>query len=293
MAKPNAIVITAAGINCDLELAHAFELAGCSAVRVHMNRLIADPALLERYQLIGLPGGFSFGDAIAAGRIMAQLIRKHLFGPLMSAVERGVPIIAPCNGFQIAVQAGLLPGPGEGEPWPEEPARQVVTLAPNASSRFVDRWVRVEIPTNTTCIWTHGLHAAEDTSMLPVAHGEGRFVPASMKLIDQLDAAGQIAIRYAVDDNPNGSVADIAGICDRSGLIFGLMPHPERYATCTQHPFWTRLGSSDREGVPLGLAMFKQAVAFVEGRDARTTISPGIAKSAGDPQCGSPVRCRS
>ena len=266
MAKPNAIVITAAGINCDVELAHAFELAGCRAERVHINRLIADSSLLKRYQLIGLPGGFSFGDAIAAGRIMAQLIRQHLYGALVKAVERGVPLIAPCNGFQIAVQAGLLPGPDGDAGWPEEPGKPVAALAHNESSRFVDRWVRVEIPEETVCIWTKGLRPSKHEALLPVAHGEGRFVVSSNAMINRLEECGQIALRYEADDNPNGSVADIAGICDRTGLILGLMPHPERFTSFTQHPFWTRLIGIEQGDTPLGLAMFKRAVAFVEGR---------------------------
>jgi len=269
MTQPKALVITAAGINCDLELLHAFEAAGCAASRVHLNRLIAEPRLLRAFELIGLPGGFSFGDAIAAGRIMAQLIRKHLYSALVEAVERGVPIIAPCNGFQIAVQAGLLPGPMSASGgWPSEPAKQIVTLAPNASGRFVDRWARVEAPANTRCIWTKGLTRPVETSSLPIAHGEGRVVAASDALVSQLERAGQIALRYAADDNPNGSVADIAGICDGSGLIFGLMPHPERYTRMTQHPFWTRLSEHDRASETLGLSIFRQAVKYVTNQSS-------------------------
>ncbi|MHC4219962.1 MAG: phosphoribosylformylglycinamidine synthase subunit PurQ, partial [Planctomycetota bacterium] len=115
---PTALILTAAGINCDLELGHAFELAGATAEPLHLNRLIREPALIDRFDLIGLPGGFSYGDAIGAGRIAAALIRPHLYPAFVSAIERGVPIIAPCNGFQIAVQAGLLPGPAAGSPWP-------------------------------------------------------------------------------------------------------------------------------------------------------------------------------
>jgi phosphoribosylformylglycinamidine synthase len=290
MTKPNALIITAAGINCDLELAHAFEAAGATSQRVHINSLIADPSLVERYQLIGLPGGFSFGDAVAAGRIMAQLIRKHLYSALVKAVERGVPIIAPCNGFQIAVQAGLLPGPGAKEGWPTEPATQVVTLAPNASSRFVDRWSRVEVPTNTTCIWTRGLSAADDVSMLPVAHGEGRFVAADDSMIEQLAAAGQIALRYTPDDNPNGSAHDIAGMCDASGLIFGLMPHPERFTRFSQHPFWTSLPMESRSGATLGLAMFERAVAFVTHGSASGATNLDVRPTSGGARRNSPIR---
>ncbi len=290
MAKPNALIITAPGINCDLELAHAFELAGCRAERVHINALIADASLIDRYQLIGLPGGFSFGDAIAAGRIMAQLIRQHLYEALVSAVSRGVPIIAPCNGFQTAVQAGLLPGPAPGEPWPAEPAKPTLALAPNDVGRFVDRWVRVEIPEETVCVWTKGLRPSKHEALLPVAHGEGRLVASSKSVIQQLESRAQIAVQYEPDDNPNGSVSDIAGICDSTGLILGLMPHPERFTTFTQHPFWTRLIGIEQDDTPLGLAMFKRAVAFVEGRSGRGG-GAGKSELAGAGGRGPAVRC--
>ncbi len=270
---PTALVITTAGINCDLELAHAFEAAGAKVRFLHLNQLMADPSLLDEFELIGLPGGFSYGDAVAAGRIAAQLMRKTLYPALLRTLERGVPMIAPCNGFQIAAQVGLLPGPapapgGESESNPErsvaripEAPRPSVTLADNASARFIDRWVRIEIPTNTRCIWTQGLEIGSAARMLPIAHCEGRFIPESEELLSQLDAGGQIAVRYAADDNPNGSVGDVAGICDSTGLILGLMPHPERYTRWTQHPWWTRLDESDRQGDAPGLRMFRNAVA--------------------------------
>ena len=258
---PNALIITTAGIKCDRELAHAFTLAGGRVESIHLNRLLDDPALIDRFQLIGLPGGFSYGDAIAAGRIMAALMRQRLYPALVRAVERGVPIIAPCNGFQIAVQIGLLPGPAPGEPWPETAPKPSIALAQNASARFVDRWCRVELLAESCCVWTHGLDPADETRLLPVAHGEGRFIGESDTLIQRLADAGQIAVRFAPDDNPNGSAGDIAGICDASGLVLGLMPHPERYTRWTHHPRWTRLAQSKLDEKPLGLAMFHNAVA--------------------------------
>jgi phosphoribosylformylglycinamidine synthase len=257
---PNAIVITAAGINCEGELAEAFALAGARPQFVHLNALKRHPAQLDRYHLIGLPGGFSYGDAIAAGRIMAQLMRRYLYQPLVEAVQRGVPIIAPCNGFQIAVQMGLLPGPALDESWPEEGPQPSASLAPNDTGRFIDRWVEIEIPENTICVWTRGIEPAGAAAMLPIAHGEGRFVVADQRVIDTLQINGQIAVRYAAHDNPNGSMAHVAGICDRSGLIFGLMPHPERFTSWHTHPFWTRLEPGERCGEPLGLRLFRNAV---------------------------------
>jgi phosphoribosylformylglycinamidine synthase len=257
---PVALIITTAGINCDLELAEAFMLAGATAEFRHLNELLADPSLIDRYDLIGFPGGFCYGDAVAAGRIAAQLMRQKLYGPLVRAVQRGVPMIAPCNGFQILVQVGLLPGPADGEPWPDAPPRPTVTLAHNTVPRLVDDWVRIEIPADARCLWTRDLEVDDDARLLPIAHGEGRFIPSSPGLLEALESRGQVAVRYADDDNPNGSIGHVAGICDASGLIFGLMPHPERYTRWTHHPFWTRLGDDGR-GDPPGLRMFQKAVA--------------------------------
>jgi phosphoribosylformylglycinamidine synthase len=257
------LILTAPGINCDEELCEAFELAGATSRRVHVNRLSEQPDLLDQADLIGLPGGFSYGDAVAAGRIAAQIIRANFFEGLRRAIARGVPTIAPCNGFQIAVQAGLLPGPGEGAAWPERPAAAEVALADNASARFIDRWVRVTYP-ESVCVWTRGMTGATSTAMLPIAHGEGRFVSGGH--LDRLRLSGQVAVSYASDDNPNGSEGDVAGICDASGLILGLMPHPERYTRWTQHPFWTRLNRTQMQGDPPGLRMFKNAVSHVASR---------------------------
>ena len=262
-SRPNALIITTAGINCDRELAHAFSLAGAKPKFVHLNALLDDPSIVDSFQLIGLPGGFSYGDAIAAGRITAQLMRQRLYEAIGRAIDRGVPMIAPCNGFQIAAQMGLLPGPATGEARPSTPPRPTVALAQNAGGRFIDNWCRVMVPANTRCVWTQGLSVPERTSMLPIAHGEGRFVADDSAMIDQLDESGCVAVRYASDDNPNGSMGDVAGICDSTGLIFGLMPHPERYTSWQHHPFWTRLDDDEMSGEPFGLQMFRNAVAHV------------------------------
>ena len=264
-----ALVVTTAGTNCDLEMCHGFELAGASVEPVHLNMLMAEPELIDGFDLIGLPGGFSYGDAVAAGRIAAQLMRQTLYSAFVRAIERGVPIFAPCNGFPVAAQLGLLPGAGlvdgdGGLSWPAAPPAPTVTLAQNATGRFVDRWVKVEIPADTRCIWTQGIDLPAAAMMLPVAHGEGRFIAAESDLPQRLAENGQVAVRYASDDNPNGSMDGIAGICDASGLVFGLMPHPERYTRWMQHPFWTRLDERTMSGEPLGLRMFRNAVAHAE-----------------------------
>ena len=259
---PTALIITTAGINCDREVVHAFTLAGADVKSLHLNQLLDDPSIVDQFQLIGLPGGFSYGDAIAAGRIMAALMRQRLYPALVRAVSRGVPIIAPCNGFQIAAQIGLLPGPAPGEAWPEQAPKPTIALAQNASARFVDRWCDVEFPNQTKCIWTDDLEFPQQTNVLPIAHGEGRFIAESPELLKQLQDNGQIAVRYTIADNPNGSQDNIAGICDASGLVLGLMPHPERYTRWTHHPRWGRLDASAKVEQPLGLKMYKKAVAY-------------------------------
>lgn len=251
-----AILITAPGINCDLELAHAFQAAGATPTPRLLKELMRRPALLDSADLIGLPGGFSYGDDVAAGRIMAQLIRGSIYPALAAALERGVPMLCPCNGFQIAVQAGLLPAPaahGAEAPTP------VVALCQNATARFHDQWTGVEVPQGTRCVWTRGLEVRPGADRLPSAHGEGRLVAAE-HLLDALESAGQVALRYADGENFNGSMRRIAGLCDPTGLVFGLMPHPERFTRWTQHPWWTRLDASAMRVPPLGLRIFQNAV---------------------------------
>ncbi len=252
------LLIRTAGTNCDAELAHAFRLAGAEVRIEHVNRLLARPAMFDRAGIIALPGGFSYGDDIAAGRILANRLRHQLLEAFIAAIERGVPIIGICNGFQVLVKMGLLPAPDR-----DSLGRQLATLADNTHGRFVDRWGRLTVPTDTVCIWTQDL--GELT--LPVAHGEGRFTVADPAIIQTLHRQRQVALRYAHNDNPNGSIDDIAGICDPSGLIFGLMPHPERYVHPTQHPQWTRLGEAAWHHTPAGLAMIRNAVEHVRATD--------------------------
>jgi len=260
-----ALVITAPGINCDGELAHAFEAAGARAERVLLSALARDPSRIASADLIGLPGGFSFGDDIAAGRIMGALMRREVYPALRDAVARGVPMICPCNGFQIAVQAGLLPGPASAA-WPADAAPASVALLQNQGARFVDRWTRVEIPAATVCVWTRGLDCDAPDDMLPSAHGEGRFFTDSATM-ERLEVGGQVALRYSRDENFNGSMGAVAGICDPSGVVFGLMPHPERWTRWTQHPTWTRIPADQRQREPLGLRMFRQAVQWARTRE--------------------------
>lgn len=268
---PTALVLRAAGTNCDQEMVRGFTLAGARASTIHLDRVLADPSLLDESDLIGFPGGFSYGDDIASGRIFAMRVRERLWPALKRAIDRGVCIIGACNGFQVIVQLGLLPGPGGGV-WPSETApEQTVALAENIGARFVDRWVGVVPEARSACVWTKGLaeiqqdlaqHAPE-VMMLPVAHGEGRLTTASAAVLATIERDGRVALRYA--DNFNGSQGGIAGLCDSSGRIFGLMPHPERYLDWTRHPHWTRLPPSIRRGETPGLRMFRNAVEAVRG----------------------------
>jgi phosphoribosylformylglycinamidine synthase len=264
---PRAFVIRTAGTNCDAEMVRGFSLAGARTDLVHLDRLIDRPTLLGECDLIGFAGGFSYGDDCGAGRVQAVRIRERLLGPLRIAVDRGVPMIGACNGFQVLVQTGLLPEPSAGDSF--SPGDQTVALAANAGGRFIDAWVPVEFVPDSVCIWTAGLHAAwpDEALMLPIAHGEGRFVARSNEVIAHLEHRGQIALRYR--DDVNGSQARIAGVCDPSGRVFGLMPHPERYLSWPHHPFWARLDPALRLEETPGLRIFRNAVAAVAHASAR------------------------
>ncbi len=258
MTKPVTLIIRTAGTNCDRELAHAFSLAGAEPVYKHLSDLIADPAILQQVDMIGFPGGFSYGDDIAAGRIFANRIKHQLYQPIQDAIKRGVPMIGICNGFQVMVKLGLLPEPGAG--------RQTATLADNLSGRFTDKWVSLDSVPDSVCIWTKGMTGILD---LPIAHGEGRFVPESDEQLANLKSRRQIALRYTLEasaafpGNPNGSTDNIAGLCDPSGLVLGLMPHPERNTHPTNHPHWTRKNSEALAKTPAGLKFFQNAVQYV------------------------------
>lgn len=262
------LVMRTAGTNCEVELCRAFEMAGARVELVHLDRVLARGGVLDGYELIAFPGGFSYGDDIAAGRVLAVRVRERLWGGLRDAVERGACVIGVCNGFQVLTQVGLLPGPSEDESGEvslsDVAPMPTVALAENTGGRFVDRWVRMELGAGwERCVWTRGLEGLagdEQAMMLPIAHGEGRFVGAR-DVVEGLVSSGQAVLRYAAGDDPNGSMARIAGISDATGRVFGLMPHPERYLSWGHHPWGTRLGV--RRGDTPGLAMFRGAVEAV------------------------------
>lgn len=252
MATPRALVLRAPGTNCDAETQFALERAGAFAERIHINRLREQPRQLHRYQILVIPGGFSYGDDVGAGKILANQLSVFLGDVLRRFRDAEKIILGICNGFQALLKAGLLVPPDEDGP--------VATLTHNASGQFEDRWVRLRAYP-AKCPLLKGY----DTLYIPVAHAEGRFICRENWILKGLEQTGQLVLRYSspdggpvsYPDNPNGSQADVAGMCDTTGRVLGLMPHPERHILPTQHPQWTRLGLA-READ--GLRLFRNAV---------------------------------
>ncbi len=247
MATPKALVLRAAGVNCDRETQFALRQAGFESARVHVFRLMENPSALAEYQFLVIPGGFSYGDDVAAGKILANQMLHNLAGALNEFVAAGKLILGICNGFQVLLKSGLLP-------WAKvstDCAGAEVTLAWNDRGRFEDRWIHLRSDSEK-CVF---LPAGEIVA-LPIAHGEGKFVPRDDRTLGKLRDGDQVALRY-VDAggnsgkypvNPNGSIDDIAGICDPSGRVMGLMPHPERFVDVTHHPQWTRRNVTRADG---------------------------------------------
>lgn len=245
-ARVPVMVLSGFGINAEIELADAFRRAGASADIVHIGDLAAQPRLLEDYRIVGFPGGFSFGDHLGSGKVLASLVRAELRTALQQLVRRGGLVIGICNGFQILAKSGMLPDlDGDWTP--------CVSLIHNDCGRFENSWTECQIYSAASEAWLRGLGRIE----LPVRHGEGRFVCADSGVLRQLQSNGRVALRYR-GRNPNGSQDGIAGICDPSGRVLGLMPHPEAFCDRLQHPKWTR--GSDSE--PTGLAILRNGVQF-------------------------------
>jgi phosphoribosylformylglycinamidine synthase len=257
MSATKAIILRTAGTNCDQETARALSLAGAEADIVHINQLLSKKMNLEPYQLMVIPGGFSYGDDVAAGKILANELRFKLRDALDKFVTAGKRIIGICNGFQVLVKTGYLPGPAHrssGEGGNPEHA-QTVTLAANDSGQFQCHWVRMRRE-KSACKWLNG---TDVTWELPIAHGEGKFVAQDAKTLATLEKNGQVLFRYR-GANPNGSTNAIAGITSADGQVVGLMPHPERHVIRSQHPEWSRALS--RNKIPVGLQFFQAAVIF-------------------------------
>ena len=257
MARPRAIVLRAPGTNCDEETEHGWALAGAAAETWHVGRLLDSPSALDSFQILSIPGGFSYGDDLGAGRILATRLGTVLEDSLRRLHDRGGLIMGICNGFQMLVRAGLLPGGVA-----TIGRNGLATLTNNDSGRYESRWV--------TLAQRPGLSPFvndDDLIRLPVGHGEGKFVTGDPARLAELDAAGQVVLRYAdggglptqdYPANPNGSTSAVAGVCDPTGRIFGLMPHPDRALDPLLHPDWTRKGLA-AEGY--GLRFFRNAVA--------------------------------
>lgn len=254
MSKPRVLILRTAGTNCDEETAHAWELAGAIPQRVHVRELAAQPARLHEFAILTIPGGFSYGDDISAGKILAVQMMHSLGDALRDFVAAGRLILGICNGFQALVKAGLLPGGGAGLG-----GGQSVTLTGNDSARFEDRWVHVK-----TTGRANAFLPADRVLAMPIAHAEGKLAARDERTLAELVSCGHVALSYcdergragAYPINPNGSQGDIAGLLDPSGRILGLMPHPERHVYRAQHPCWTRRGSDE----PDGRVVFETAV---------------------------------
>lgn len=259
MKKVKVIVIRTAGTNCDKETAWAFKKAGAETDLVHINELTRKEKSLDSYQIMAIPGGFTYGDDIASGKILANELKFKIDSEIERFVRNGKLIIGICNGFQVLVKAGLLPNLAGNFETIES------TLTLNDSDKFEDRWIRLKKVGNR-CIWTKGMDSMIE---LPVAHGEGKFIPLNKLILKQIKDKGLIAFEYVdkagkragYPSCPNGSVENIAGICDTTGRIFGLMPHPERHISPYQHPNWTR---NKKRSDGDGFAIFKNGVSYAE-----------------------------
>jgi phosphoribosylformylglycinamidine synthase I len=288
--KPQALILHANGINRDIETASALEKAGAEADTVHLNQLRGGEVKWKDYQILVIPGGFSYADALGGGKLMALEMNVYFADQVREFVESGKPVLGICNGFQALVKSGILPGSvslkpakaapkgkAKGKAKPKAKAKPAAapkiklsppiraTLTFNESGRFECRWVHLK-PVSQKCLWTQEL---EELVYCPVAHGEGRFILKDAKTLNTLRAHEMVALTYVNPDgspaeneypiNPNGSLADIAGICNEKGNVLGLMPHPEDHIHQWQHPRFGR-GESGQ----LGLALYENGVYYAE-----------------------------
>ena len=258
-------VLRAPGTNCDIETKHALEYFDCDAEIVHVNQFLKDKKDLSDYSGLVIPGGFSFGDHIRSGAILGKIVAKKLGSVITKMAGDGKPILGICNGFQVLVESGVLPGFNSGKLKPQ------VALGTNTSSKFEDRWVYLKNENKSSCIFTKDV---SELTRMPVAHGEGKLILPKDKEADYLryfEEHDQIAFCYATEEgelangaypeNPNGSLADIAGICDPSGIVMGMMPHPERAFHRITYPDWTRSGG---DGIGDGHDIFKNMVLYAK-----------------------------
>ena len=280
MPTPRIIVLRAPGSNCDQEAAFAFETAGGKAEITHLNRALENPKILADSQILCIPGGFSYGDDMSAGRVFGNQIRHHLAGALQDFKAAGKLILGICNGFQILIKSGVL--------LPDRADEPIATLTNNDSGKFECRWINLAVE-GSQCVFLQRI----ERLYVPIAHAEGKFVARDEGTLDALERNGQLCLRYAEEvqgsrfnvqglvasesqisnlksaisspspllpypTNPNGAQRNVAGVCDETGRVLGLMPHPERHIDPTQHPRWTREQHSRGDG----LAVFENAVRY-------------------------------
>jgi phosphoribosylformylglycinamidine synthase len=244
--RTRVCVIVGLGINADVELGQAFRTVGGDSSFVHVKDLIADPERLASFDILAFPGGFSFGDHLGSGKVFATLFKRNLGAAMNGFVSRGGLVIGVCNGFQVLAKMGALPNMSGS-------STQEASLIHNDSGQFEDRWVRVRCDDRSRCAWTRGIGEMD----LPVRHGEGKFIVRSPEVLARLAEEGLIALRYAspgggqpaYPEDPNGSDGHVAGICDPSGRVFGLMPHPEAFVHAQNHPDWTTGSIARGEGL--------------------------------------------
>ncbi len=249
MAQPRVLILRSPGTNCEIESAYVFEQSGGISEAIHVNQLMEKPEILRSFQILCFPGGFSFGDDISAGQILASWLKHSVMDALQEFVASRKLMLGICNGFQVLMRTGLLtPNFADGA---------AATLTWNTNGRYTAKWVELEA-TNHNSPFLRGI----DRMYLPIAHAEGRFVFRDDQTADRMEQAGQLALRYAsnaLHESPNGSQREVAGICDPTGHVLGLMPHPERNIQRTHHPHWTRLPADRR---PDGLKLFENAIAY-------------------------------
>ena len=265
MKKVKTLILRTAGTNCDLETAFAFKAAGAEAELMHINEVIKKKSILNKFQILAIPGGFTYGDDVASGKILANEIKFYLKSQISKFTKDGKFIIGICNGFQVLVKMGILPNLNNSKTHKMES-----TLSLNDSGKFNAKWVYLKSSKESRqkCLWAKDL---PEVVYVPIAHAEGKFIPKDDTVLKALKKNKQIVFRYSDKDgeiapyphNPNGSIDNIAGICDSTGRILGMMPHPERHITYLQHPNWRRR-SADEQDMGVGFKVFANGVMAAE-----------------------------
>lgn len=262
MKNVKVLVVTGYGLNAEYEMAHSFRNAGAESTIAHFSDLLKKNISLDSFHILAIPGGFAFGDDIAGGKVFAIKLKHTMRPDLEQFIADGKLIFGACNGFQIIAKLGLLPAFGK------DYFTQTVTLAANASGRFENRWVHLKANKKSPCVFTKGI----DRLYQVVRHGEGNLIPLDNATRRRLHDNGHVALQYISPDgteagypwNPNGATDGIAGICDETGRVFGMMPHPEAFNDVTNHPRWTR-GEAKEAG---GMQIFRNAVGYVREKVA-------------------------